>query len=195
MLTFDERSRLENSLPGSYDLAWEGTTYTYSFDTWWDDEDHTRSYPEAILGWADRGVEEDAAQSLGRVVAIDERPGENVCEYTYATRLYDELSVTCLVEDATDGDGVPPEPRAESFASTLRDHFRYALDQNSTGANGERAVVVRDAREPVHDVHADPSGTDVQEYEFRVSVHYTDRRTETVDATEDVEYSVQTTRN
>lgn len=192
MLTFDERSRLESSLPGSYDVTWNGTTYTYSIDTWWEDEDHTRSYPEAILGWNARSVEETDAQSMGRVVAIDERSGENVYEYTYATRLYDELTVTCLVEDSTNSDGVPPKPRVESFAETLWDHFRYDFDQNSTGSNGERPVVARTSREPVHDAHADPAGTDVQEYEFRVRVHYTDRHTETVDATEDVEYSIKT---
>ncbi|WP_327054006.1 hypothetical protein [Halomicrococcus gelatinilyticus] len=195
MLTSAERSRLENSLPGSYDLTWEGTTYTYGFETWWTDENHTRSYPEAILGWTERGVEVEDVQSLGRVVAIDERPGENVCEYTHATRLYDELSVTCLVADATNDDGVPPHPRAEAFATVLRDHFRYAVDQNATGTDGERPVVVRSAMRPVHDAHADPTGTDVQEYEFRVRVHYTDRHIETVDATEAVEYSVERTQN
>ncbi|WP_158058250.1 hypothetical protein [Halorussus halophilus] len=189
MLTHQERIRLTNSLPTSYSVTSNGTTYTYDFQTWWDDESHTRSYPEAILGWNERSVEKTDEQSMGGVAEIDEREGENAYEYTYATRLYDELSVTCLVEDATNADDVPPKQRAESFARRLREHFQYDFDQNSAGANGERPVVARLSKSPVHDAHADPSGTDVQEYEFRVRLHYTDEHTETVETVEDVEYS------
>ncbi|NEU59185.1 hypothetical protein [Halorussus sp. MSC15.2] len=183
---------MESSLPGSYDVTWSGTTYTYSIETWWENENHTRSYPEVILGWNERNVEKQDAQSMGRVVAVNERPGENVYEYTYATRLYDELTVTCLVEDATNADSVPPKPRVESFAETLWSHFRYDFDQNSTGSNGERPVVARISSDQIHEAHTDSAGTDVQEYEFRVRLHYTDRHTETVDSTEDVEYTVTT---
>lgn len=191
MLTFEERSRLQNSLPTAYDLTWDGTTYAYDFETWWEDESHTSSYPETILGWNQRSVADPENQSMNHV-ATDDRSGENVCEYTYATRLYDELSVTCLVEDVRNADGVPPKPRAEAFASTLRDYLRYDFGQNHVGADGERPVVARLSKEPAHDTRTDSSDIDIQEFEFRARVHYTEEHTETVDATEDVEYTVQT---
>jgi|GEM_PF-4813886 len=190
MLSHAEQQRIYDSVPTSYSVSWDGSTYTYSnLPVWWADQDHDIDLPEIVLGWTVQGVEKSGQQPMNQVLDYDYKPNQQGMDITRGTRVYDEMQVTFAVEADQNADGVPAPVRSNAFGEVLLDHFRYAFSQNSEGSNGERAVVARVVEEPSI-VPAEIDGDRGLRARFPVRFHYTDTHVDDEPTVERVEGDV-----
>ncbi|QLG30176.1 hypothetical protein HUG10_21550 (plasmid) [Halorarum halophilum] len=195
MLTHAEQQRIYNSVPTSFSVDWAGQQYDYdNIPIWWADQSHDIELPEIVLGWNVQGVEKDDEQSLNQVTEYEPNENDSTVDITKGVRVYDEMYVEFSVEADLDSNGVPAAIRSNEFGGVLLDHFRFVFDQNSEGANGERPVVARVTGEPSV-VPSRVDGDRRRRAQFQVRFHYMDTHVDTVDAADEVQWTVELDQN
>lgn len=185
-----EEERMVSALPSSFDVEWNDSTYTYGFETWWDNEDHANVYPELILDWNIQGAYRSDERSMNQVQEVNTNPDDSTTiDTTVGDPVYDELVLQPTVGGTVNSDGVPAKIRSAAFAKTVWKFFRFSFDQNSTGPNGERPVLARVDGQPVHASEA-VGDEQTDRYQITVRLLYSDETTKTEDAVDAAEGSV-----
>jgi hypothetical protein len=173
MLTQAEEDRIYNAMPTEFTVDWQGSTYTYQFPIWWDEEEHEIEYPEVVLGWDMREGIRQEHQSMNQKLNIDTSASQDITE-ELGHRLYDDLVIQCSVSGDVNDDGVPSKPRAREITGRVSKFFRYEFDQNHEGPNGERPVLAGLVQPPVF-AGEDVGGAEADKYQMTVRVAYTER--------------------
>lgn len=196
MLTTAEEDRLEAALPSTFTVEYAGDEFQYDLTPYWggsdvdgDDAGGGPEYPAVVFDWDVQGETDTDRQPLGDVRAI-EPGGEDELVEVNAARVWDDLSISVAVEARHDANGVPPQVRGGQIARQLWKFCRFELDLNSPGANGERPMVAS--------VESAPTPGRVERtyrIEWVVRLRHTVDHEVTTEATEDVEYEVEQTRN
>lgn len=192
MLTHQEEQRVFDVIPASFSVPWRGSTYDYTAEKWWSDQDDDRmDYPRVVLDWNARDVEKDEHQPMNQTERVEHDVEASEVDYTKATRVYDELAIQCITNGRPGDDGVPAKSRAREMARPIVRFFRYDFDQNREGPNGERPVLARVVQPPTY-ANVELEGNVSIQYQFSVRLHHTERKVQTEDATEAVQGSVAT---
>lgn len=187
MLNGQEEDRLYAALPTQFSVDWQGTSYSYSFETWWDDEDHDIEYPQMTLMWDVRDQVRADDQPLNDIIAFDPKENDPEVEYTDAKRVFDDLVIQCATSGETNDDGVPSKRRANEFARTVARFFHFTFAQNSVGANGERPVLAEVVQSPVYSGEKLEGETERDMYQLTVRLNHTEENLRTEDAVGEAE--------
>lgn len=197
MLAPAEQIRIYRDLPTTYTADWDGQTYEYTHEIWWENQDDDQmNYPRLVLGWNARGMPKKGWQPVNQVTDISITDAQDV-QYEEGQRLYDELVCKCITNGRLNDDGVPPDIRAQEFAKRVTRYFRFEFDQNYDPANedgieswetdfaGARPVLARVVQPPVY------AGNNVDDdvadaYQLTVRLHYTETDTTDVPSVEQV---------
>lgn len=191
MLTTLEEDRLEAALPSTVTVTYEGVDYDYDLHPHWsgsdaagDDAGETGEHPAIVFSYDIQGQPDDERQPADGVRKIEPN-GQNDYVETRTERVWDDLSITIAVEATHDDNGVPPQVRRTQLTRRIWRYCLFELDINSTGANGERPLVV--------DVINSPTPSRVERTfrsTFAIRLRHTEDHEVTQETVESADYDV-----
>lgn len=183
-----EEDRLEAAVASDYTVTYEGTDYTYTVPWHWGTGDFEDGYPVLTVVYEDEGRQRDDDTPMNDLIEYDPREGEPESDFHRGSRVTDVLTLTVADQAGFDSNGVPAHVVVDQIGKEVWRTFRFALDLNEKGANGES--------EMVFDVEDSPTGPfrqdDTVRKSFSAACHYTEIYTETVDSVADADTSVNT---
>lgn len=198
MLTTAEEDRLEETLPTSTTVSYDGQEHQYGLTPFWagpdasgDDVATSPEYPMLVFDWNQQDVPAEERQPVDNIRDI-ENP-KNVGEYReiHTSELYSDLVIQVVVRRQW-LDGLPPGVRLKQLARPVRQTCKRDLDNhgrlNEPGPNGERPMTV-DIITGVTENRED----DRSRVQWRIRFHYRGTYETVYDTVEDAEYSVDTT--
>lgn len=183
-----EEDRVEAAVDSDYDVVYEGTAHTYTVPWHWGTGDFDDEYPVITVTYNSELEQRDEDTPMNDLIEIDERPGESQYDFHDGSRVRDVLQITVAHSAGWDTNGVPAHVVVSQIGKAVWKQFRFGLDLNTEGENGET--------EMVFDIAGSPSGPfrseDTVRNAFTVAANYTVINTRTVDSVEQAESDVNT---
>jgi len=198
MLTTAEEDRLEETLPTSGTVSYDGQEQQYGLTPFWagpdasgDDATASPDYPMLVFDWEQQDVPAEERQPVDNIHEI-ENPA-NVEEYreVHTNELFSDLVIQAVVRRQW-LDGLPPGVRLKQLTRPIRQTCSRDLANhgqlNEPGPNGERPMTV--------DILTGVTGNrddDTSRVQWTIRLHYRGTHEVIQETVEDAEYSVDTT--
>lgn len=186
MLSFQEKERLRGQFPTEYTIEWKGSEYKYEVPVWWSKQDAEGEIPSLILAWGVQDEQTPARQPLNQLKGYHPTSGTKI-EREDIVACVAELEVYLKVKIGRDENKVPQEVRASNILGTITRQFRFEVDMNEVGEDGERPVLHRFNTAPA------PLGTESKKkrvYQFTLNLYYNEERSKKQETVEKVEWEV-----